>query len=138
MRKLCQAGADHTVAPFKSVALIAAEYIGQPVAFEAIYSILSVKEGIGLDTVTIHANASITGTCISEINFLAHKLILFGVICPKNTRNTKKMRTYELRDSALHFNPSPEFVLSAGDTLVLIGHEYSITHFKEQLELNKS
>ncbi|MEJ1353480.1 MAG: NAD-binding protein [Candidatus Sedimenticola sp. (ex Thyasira tokunagai)] len=134
VRKLYQAGADHTVAPFKSVALIAGEYVGQPVAFEAIHGILSGENGIGLDTVVVHGGSHIDGLNIGEIDFLANKLILFGVISQKDGEKIAGGEIYELRDRSLHFNPQPGFGLVSGDVLVLIGHEYSIIHFKERLE----
>jgi voltage-gated potassium channel len=39
--KLYRAGASHCVAPNQVVGLIAAEYAGQPVAFEAVYGLLT-------------------------------------------------------------------------------------------------
>lgn len=134
LRKLYQAGANHTVAPFKAVALIAGEYLGQPVAFEAIHDMLTGEGGICLDTVTVHAGSSIDGLAIGQINFQENKLILFGIISLKDDVKLAGIETYELRDRQLHFNPRPEVPLVAGDVLVLIGHEYSITHFKERLE----
>jgi voltage-gated potassium channel len=41
---------------------------------------------------------------------------------------------YDLKWNRIHFNPKAGFRLSANDLLVLIGHEYSITHFKDRLE----
>ncbi len=132
VKKLHQAGVDHTVAPFKVVGLIAGEYIGQPVAFEAIHGMLSGKDGIELDTVTVRIGSSLDGVRVGDVDFAANKLILFAVIGLSN--NERPASVYNLADRWLHFNPKADFLLAGTDVLVLVGHQYSITHFKDRLE----
>jgi len=132
VKKLYQAGANHTIAPFKVVGLIAGEYIGQPVAFEAIHGMLSGKDDVGLDTVMIRSGSSLDGVDISDVDFTANKLILFAVISQRD--GAKKTAVYDLSDRCLHFNPKGDFHLRGTDVLVLVGHQYSITHFKDRLE----
>ncbi|TVO75300.1 potassium channel protein [Sedimenticola selenatireducens] len=134
IRKLYQAGANHTVAPFKAVGAIAGEYIGQPVAFEAIHGILSGRKGISLETVTIRPDSCLIGRPISDVDFVSYKLILFGVISHLDRVPDQDTVAYDLKWNRIHFNPKAGFRLSANDLLVLIGHEYSITHFKDRLE----
>ncbi len=134
LKKLYQAGANQTVAPFEVVGMIAGEYIGQPVAFEALHGVLSGHEGIGLDTVAVHSDTLLDGTRIGEIDFSANKLILFGVISRREALLDGLTSVYELSDRRLHFNPQADFLLSGGDVLVLIGHRFSIVHFKDSLE----
>ncbi|MCW8944708.1 MAG: NAD-binding protein [Sedimenticola sp.] len=134
IRKLYQAGANHTVAPFKAVGAIAGEYIGQPVAFEAIHGILSGQNGIGLETVTVRPESTLEGRTISEVDFAGYKLILFGVISHLDRDPDHDTIAYDLKWKRIHFNPKAGFVLNGNDLLVLIGHEYSITHFKDRLE----
>jgi voltage-gated potassium channel len=134
VKKLYQAGANHTVAPFEVVGMITGEYISQPVAFEALYGVLSGHEGIGLDTVTIHKDSPLDGTRIGEVDFSANKLILFGVISRREPLLDGLTSVYDLSQRRLFFNPQADFQLSGGDVLVLIGHRYSIVHFKDRLE----
>lgn len=134
VNKLYQAGANHTVAPFEVVGMIAGEYIGQPVAFEALHGILSGQDDIGLETVTVRAGSTLDGVRIGEVDFSSNKLILFGVISTLGSKAEKPATAYDLSDRLLHFNPQAEFLLSGGDVLVLIGHRYSIVHFKDRLE----
>ncbi|MCP3669671.1 MAG: potassium channel protein [Gammaproteobacteria bacterium] len=134
VKKLYQAGANHTVAPFEVVGMIAGEYIGQPVAFEALYGVLSGREDIGLDTVTLHADSTLDGVVIGGVDFSAHKLILLGVISHSEREVDGSASAYDLTNRRLHFNPQADFMLSGSDVLVLIGHRYSIVHFKERLE----
>lgn len=134
VKKLYQAGANHTVAPFEVVGMIAGEYIGQPVAFEALHGVLSGREDIGLDTVTVHVGSTLDGVRIGEIDFPSNKLILFGVISHTTREVDSGTTVYDLSDRRLHFNPQADFLLSGGDVLVLIGHRYSIVHFKDRLQ----
>ena len=134
IQKLYQAGANHTVAPFKAVGAIAGEYIGQPVAFEAIHGILSGQNGIGLETVAIRSESLLAGRKVSDIDFAGYKLILFGVISHLDRHPDEDTVAYDLKWNRIHFNPKGGFRLSGNDLLVLIGHEYSITHFKDRLE----
>ncbi len=137
VKKLQQAGANHTVAPFKVVGLIAAEFIGQPVAFEAIHDILSGKNDISLETVTVKNKSILDGLQIGDINFLANKLELFGVIT--TTKRNKKCvnKPFIFKYNHFYFNPNNDFMLQAGDIILVIGHQYSIIHFKDQLALGK-
>ncbi|MDX2507775.1 MAG: potassium channel family protein [Gammaproteobacteria bacterium] len=137
VRKLKQAGANHTVVPFKIVGLIAVEFIGQPVAFEAIHDILSGKHDIGLETITVSENGSLDGRNICDIDFLKNKLLLFGVITnkPRNLEPCKK--PFTLKFNHFYFNPDPAFKLQSGDTILVIGHQYSIVHLKDKLALGR-
>jgi voltage-gated potassium channel len=137
VRKLHQAGADHTVSPSKVVGMITSEYISQPVAFEALHGILSGKDSIGLETVTVRPGSVLDGSAIGDVDFSAIKLVLFGVITHPEREITTVNEVYEMVDRSLHFNPSQDFRLSGNDTLVLFGHKYSIVHFKDRLEAGK-
>lgn len=132
--KLRQAGADHTVSPYKSVGLIAGEFIGKPVAFEAIHGILSGKDQIGLEAVTVRDDSVLNGRSVGEIDFQANKLLLFGVITHKARKAENSRVPYELKARSLYFNPKPGFKLCAEDVLLVFGHEYSVVHFKDRLE----
>lgn len=137
VRKLKQAGADHSVVPFKVVGLIAVEYIGQPVAFEAIHDILSGKHDIGLETITVSENSILVGRNIGNIDFWGNKLQLFGVITHKSRKLDQRKKPFTLKLHHFYFNPDPAFKLQAGDIILVFGHQYSIVHFKDKLALGK-
>ncbi len=135
VRKLRQVGADHTIKPYQTVALIAAEFLGKPVAFEAINGVLSGKQGIGLEAITIRENTLFDGVRLGEIDFWGSRLLLFGVLTKEPRPDGAMCRNpFSMRERSFYFNPRPEFRLEAGDVLLVFGHEYSIVSFKDQLE----
>ena len=137
VRKLKQAGANHTIVPFKVIGLIAVEFIGQPVAFEAIHDILSGKHDIGLETITIRENSLLDVMTISDIDFLANKLVLFGIITNKTQNQGQCKKPFILKFNHFYFNPDPTFKLHPGDVILVIGHQYSIVHLREKLALGR-
>lgn len=132
--KLIQAGADHTVMPFKVASLIAGEYAGQPVAFEAIYGIFSGEEDISIETIPVHEGLVLEGKRIGDIDFRHMNLILFGVITGLGRESVSEVSSYDLKSGRFLFNPAGEFVLKPSDVLVVFGHQFSIFHFKDKLE----
>ena len=137
VRKLIQVGANHTIKPYKTVALIASEFLGKPVAFEAINGVLSGKQGIGLETVSIRENMLYDGARIGDIDFWGSRLLLFGVLTKQPRPEDEMCRDpFSMRERSFYFNPQPSFRLQAGDVLLVFGHEYSIVHFKDRLESN--
>ncbi|KRT56501.1 potassium channel family protein [endosymbiont of Ridgeia piscesae] len=132
--KLMRAGATHTVAPYEVAGLIAAEYVGQPVAFEAIYGMLSGEREVGVDAVRIHPGTKLVGCRLGEVDFQQSKLIAFGVVRDGSAPPEGQTHLFELGGRVFHFNPKHDFELAAGDLLLLFGHEYSIAHFRDALE----
>lgn len=137
VRKLKQAGANRTVVPFKIVGLIAVEFIGQPVAFEAIHDILSGKHDISLETVMVRENGTLYGRSIGDIDFWGNKLQLFGVITNKPRKLEQDKKPFPLEFNHFYFNPDAVFKLQADDIILVIGHQYSIVHFKDKLALGR-
>jgi voltage-gated potassium channel len=135
VRKLIQVGANHVVTPFKVLGLMAAEYIGQPVAFEAIHGMLYGDEQITLDSIVVSQQSMLDGATIGEIDFQAHKLILFGVITHREGDPRGTGVSYKLKMRDLYFHPADSFLLQGNDLLVVFGHELSIAHFKDCLAL---
>jgi len=79
-RKLTLAGANHVVSPSQIVGYMAAEYIGRPVAFEAINNILRGERDVLLEALRVGSETSVCGKKVSEIDFPGRKLLLFGII----------------------------------------------------------
>lgn len=129
-RKLEQAGANYVIQPFEVVGLTVAEYVGQPVAFEAVHGMASGDKHLRIEAVMVREGTTLDGTRIGDIHFDEIRLILFGVIgTPHESREDQQ--GYSMRSRFFYFNPSADFHLHPGDILVVFGHEYSITHFKE-------
>jgi voltage-gated potassium channel len=130
-RKLTQAGANHVVRPYEVVGHMAAEFIGQPVAFDALYDVITRAKGIHLEPVRVSPGSWLDARRVGDIDFADGHLMLFGVIRPHASPPVDGHIRYELRDAHFYFNPRPELRLHARDLLMLIGHEASLSQFKE-------
>ncbi len=132
--KLYRAGASHCVAPNQVVGMIAAEYAGQPVAFEAVYGLLSGQSDEGMEAVRVKEGSVLDGTTMGEVGFRRRKLLPFGVIRSLGCESADNATVFRMKERCFHFNPGDDFVLQAEDMLVLFGHEYSLIHFRKKLE----
>ncbi|MET0090974.1 MAG: NAD-binding protein [Candidatus Thiodiazotropha sp.] len=132
--KLTRAGATHCVAPYEVFGLIAAEYAGQPVAFEAVYGLLAGQSNEGIEAVRLKPNHPMVGCTLGDMNFKARKLILFGVIREGVCGLDSAVSNFRLQKGCFYFNPGEDFILRDNDLLVLFGHKYSMLHLREYLE----
>jgi voltage-gated potassium channel len=135
-KKMLQAGADDVIHPFEIASLLAAEYIGQPVASEAILGILQEKQHIVMEAVTVAAGSCLENQSIDSIDFKRRKLTLVGVIS-SNPLHKKFRNRYKVHDRHFFFNPEQNFLLRDHDILVLLGRDYSISHLKDQIEKSR-
>jgi voltage-gated potassium channel len=131
MKKLIQAGADHVVRPYEVVARMAAEFIGQPVAFDALYDVVTRAAGVHLEPHGVHPGDALEKQRIGEIDFTGHHLLLFGVIRPKDSPAAAGHARYDLAERHFYFNPGSTLVVRAGDVLMLIGYQASLSRFRE-------
>ncbi len=132
-RKLRYAGATHTVSPFRVAGLIAAEYLEQPVAFEAIYGVMTGHVSVLVDTVPVNPGSWLDGRLIGEISVGQQQLLVLGVIAAGQEPREHESNSYNYCDRRFHFRPRKSFRLHAGDMLVLIGHQLSLAHFRESV-----
>ena len=120
-KKLVLAGANQVVLANEITALVAAEYIGQPVAFEAIDDILINTEGALMDEIEILDNSSYIGYKLQDIDFSKFNLTFIGVVDANYRQDFK-------------FNPKKDqYILKARDILIVIGYKDSIIQFKVEL-----
>ena len=131
VKKLYQAGASDVIQPFAIAAMVAAEYIGQPVAFDAIQSILRQDNQSGMTGFTVAPESVLIDKTLAEMDFEQRKLILIGVISSHEAHHRHQNR-YEVNHQQFYFNPVPHFVLQEGNILVLIGRNVSIENFQNQ------
>ena len=90
--------------PYEIAGMVAAEYVGQPVAFEAILGIIREEKEFIIETVCAYAGSSIVGKKIAEIDFEQCKLMLMGVISTHPAHRKHKNR-YQLKNQHVYFNP---------------------------------
>lgn len=123
--KLYLAGASEVILANEITALVASEYVGQPVAFEAIDDILLNSEGAVMDEIEILGNSHFIGYKLEEINLDRFNLTLIGVIKAQN-RNE------------FIFNPKKSvYEIEEKDIFIIIGNKESITQLKIDLLSNK-
>ncbi|HXK57823.1 MAG TPA: potassium channel protein, partial [Gammaproteobacteria bacterium] len=132
IRKLQLAGADYVVAPFEAVSRVVSAYVDQPIAFDALYGILSGNEDISTDAVVVPAGSLADGKSIDTIDFPHYRLVLFGIVSPKG-RKSAHTSVFELDEGDFHFHPPGDFLVASDDVLVLFGDEFSLSHFKDKL-----
>ncbi|MGY6274165.1 NAD-binding protein [Methylomonas sp. MgM2] len=131
--KLYQAGANNVILPFEVAGLLAAEFLGQPVAFEAISGILREQSDIIMETVLVRESSPLDSQKIEQLDLQQHKLTLLGVISA-NTVHLKHKNKYRVKQQHFYFNPEANFILHHGDILVILGRKYGIEHFRNQVE----
>lgn len=135
-KKLQQAGANNVIQPFEIAGLLAAEYLGQPVAFEAILGILQGKNHILMDTLRVYEGSMLEDVKIMDIEFESRKLVLVGVISA-NVERRKHRNRYRVNHLHFFFNPEKHFTCKKNDILVVLGREISIEHFRDQIEQSR-
>lgn len=136
VNKLYQAGADHVIRPFEIAGMLAAEFVGQPVAFEAISGILQNQTEITMETVLVSERSPLDNQRIDQLELHANKLTLLGVISD-NPIHHKHKNKFQVKQQHFYFNPEARFVLRQGDMLVLLGRKYGIDHFRDQVEQSR-
>ncbi|MGZ8190227.1 MAG: NAD-binding protein [Methylococcaceae bacterium] len=136
VKKLYQAGASNVIQPFEIAGMVVAEYIGQPVALEAILGIIREEKQFIMETLYVHPCSILDSKTIAEIDFEQRKLMLVGVISV-NPVHRKHKYSYPIKNQHFYFNPVKHFRLHEGDMLVVLGRDYSIAYFREQIEKSR-
>ncbi|TXL21501.1 potassium channel protein [Methylococcaceae bacterium HT5] len=136
VKKFYQAGANYLVQPYTSAGLLAAEYIGQPVAFEAIHGILHDDKDVKIEAITISQNCFLDGVSLQKACFNQYKARLIGIVSD-NPIHAKRRNRYKLHNQHFYFNPESSFVLHKGDILVLLGRQLSIEHLQDLIETSR-
>jgi len=122
--KLKLAGANHVILTNETAGIVAAEYIGQPVAFNAIDDILLSSEGALIDEIEILEDSKYKNSLLTKIDFSNYNLTLLGIIESKNKK--------------FLFNPKKDqYILQKNDILIVIGYKESIIELKIDLLAKK-
>jgi len=125
-KKMYLAGANKVIPTTDITALVASEYVGQPVAFDAIDDILLNDKHAVMEEIEIFQNSSFIGNSLQTIDFDNYNLSLIGIIT--KSENNK-----------FTFNPDKtSYILKPKDILIVIGYHDSIIQFKAEILSQKS
>jgi voltage-gated potassium channel len=122
-QKMYFANVDQVIMPEEIAGMMASVYVGEPVAFEVLLSIIEQKEKIQIDEIEVLQESFVDGISIKETGFEDLRLILLGVLRNANEKNAEFV-----------FNPDDNFTLQAGDSLVCIGYVTAISNFKRKMQ----
>jgi voltage-gated potassium channel len=131
--KLRLAGANDVVVSFESVGRVVNAYVDQPIAFDALYGILSGNREVGTEAVVVPADSLADGKSIDVIDFPHYRLVLFGVVVPQKRGDDARCSVFELDEQQFHFHPPGDYIVRSNDILVLFGDDFSLNHFKDKL-----
>lgn len=123
--KLILAGASEVILANEITALVASEYLGQPVAFEAIDDILLNSDGAVMDEIEVLNKSNFIGYTLEDLNLDQLNLTLIGVIKVQNKHKfvfNPKKHTYKIEEK---------------DIFIVIGNKESISQLKINLLSNK-
>ena len=153
VNKLTLAGADYVVTPFESVGMVGAEYVGQPMAFATFYNIIADDNGVVMETLHIPADSGLVGQSLGSLTLKGRGLVLFGVIAegagpapqktprsaPQKPSQSAQQGRYSLPMTGHEFsyNPPPERLINARDSLVVMGNEFSMLKFRRTIEASR-
>lgn len=117
--KLNFAGVNEIFYEKELVGIIAKEFIGMPVAFEAIHALRSNYNGVNIQEIVINDRILDCFTNVGNLDNIRYNIILLGVY-----KNTKKR---------FFFNPINSTILESGDYLLVIGNSQFIKEYNTYL-----
>ena len=117
--KLTFAGVNEIFCPKELVGLIAREYIGQPVAFEAIHALRSETLNTIMEELFIDDRILENYATVGELNNMKYRVVLLGMHKKETTR--------------FFFNPISSTFLEEGDYILVIGNSRFIKEFYKSL-----
>ena len=120
-KKLSIAGVNNIIYPQELIGVLAREFTGKPVAFEAINALRSQSTDVVIEEVLIDARILNQRKCVEDLNVHDTKLILLGIY----------------RAERFYFNPEMKMELLEGDILVMIGLALMIKELSLNLHKQK-
>jgi voltage-gated potassium channel len=117
--KLIHSGINEIFYNKEFVGLVAREYIGQPVAFEAIHRLSSDNGSIKIKEITITERISSQIVNVGHLNNIDFRIVLLGI----HKKNNKQF----------FFNPINDTLLETGDILLVVGNYLFIDEFNKQI-----
>ena len=117
--KLLFSGVNELLYNKEFVGLVAREYVGQPVAFEAIHELRSDNGSIKIEEITVTDRIATNIVFVSALENIKFRIVLLGV--------------YKKSTERFYFNPTDDTLLEAGDILLIIGNYMFIKEFIKHL-----
>ncbi len=118
-QKMYFAKVDQVIMPEEIAGMMSAVYVGEPVAFEVLLSIIEQKQMIQIDEAMIQSSTLQNYKTIEDLELEKNRIILLGVL---------------QAGGAFVFNPSKEYELQRGDSLVFIGYIAANSNFKRMIQ----
>ncbi len=122
-KKLQLAGINEIVYSQELVGMVAKEYSGKPVAFEAIHMLRSDQSDVITEEIVIDEYVVENYASIQELDCDKRRILLLGIFGADGT--------------TFNFNPPDDHALVEGDILVIIGTIGLIREFKQAIHTRK-
>ena len=122
-KKLLYSGVNELLYDKEFVGLVAREYVGQPVAFEAIHAIRSEDSLIKIDEITVTERIVYNFATVAELENVRFRVVLLGV----------QKKSF----SRFLFNPLDNTILEPGDVLLVVGNYMFIREFTKFISKKK-
>ena len=117
--KLLFAGVNEIFYEKELVGVIAKEFIGKPVAFEAIHALRSNYNGVNIQEIVINERILESFSSVGELENKRYRILLLGV--------------YKQTNKRFFFNPIDNTLLEVGDYLLVIGNVVFIKEYNTYL-----
>jgi len=117
--KLLHSGVNEILYDKEFVGLIAKEYIGQPVAFEAIHTLRSEYSTVKMEEILITERIANTITYVEDLGNINFRIVLLGI--------------HKKSSERFYFNPINDTLLEVGDYLLVIGNYMFIKEYIKHL-----
>jgi voltage-gated potassium channel len=118
-KMLINSGVNELLYDKEFVGLVAKEYVGQPVAFEAIHALRSEDSVINIEEIVLTERIISSFATVKSLNNIDFRVVLLGI----HKKSSKRF----------FFNPIDSTLLEVGDYLVVIGNYMFIKEFVNHL-----
>lgn len=119
-KKLDFAGINEVIYPQEMVGMITKEFVGQPVAFEAINALRSDQTNVNIEEIPVTDRMLENFSFVEELGAKKYRVVLLGI--------------YKKEKGRFYFNPMNDTLLERGDNLLVIGLSIFINEFEKSLQ----
>jgi voltage-gated potassium channel len=121
--KLVFAGVNELFYEKELVGMVAREFVGKPVAFEAIHALRFSYNGVDMEEIAISERILDSFASVGELENKKYRVVLLGI--------------YKKSEDEFVFNPPDSTVLELADYLLVIGNTQFIKEFTNNLHKRK-
>ncbi len=118
------AGINKIIYTQELIGMIAKEFSGRPVAFEAIHALRSEQTSVNLDEISVDERMIKNYTFVKELGYENYHLLLLGI--------------YKTEKEEFLFNPLGDTIMEKGDILLVIGEKGFINEFNIAVHKKRS